>query len=114
MAEQDYIHMPAIEEYSECFKNFFQFKRSDDGILEVKMRTFGGHVHWSYQMHHAISELWTAVGHDTNNEVLIFTERAGSSGGRLSHWGSGRVGQRVERHVQAGGHRQRDQCRRGC
>ena len=24
-------------------------------------------------MHHAFSELWTAVGHDTKNEVLIFT-----------------------------------------
>ena len=24
-------------------------------------------------MHHAFSELWTAVGHDTGNEVLIFT-----------------------------------------
>ena len=62
MAEQDYIHMPTLEEYSERFKNFFKFKRSEDGILEVKMHTFGGHVHWSYQMHHAISELWTAVG----------------------------------------------------
>jgi enoyl-CoA hydratase/carnithine racemase len=73
MAEQDYIHMPTLEEYSERFKNFFTFKRSEDGILEVKMHTFGGHVHWSYQMHHAISELWTAVGHDTKNELLIFT-----------------------------------------
>ena len=73
MAEQDYIHMPTLEEYSERFKNFFKFKRSEDGILEVKMHTFGGHVHWSYQMHHALSELWTVVGHDTNNELLIFT-----------------------------------------
>jgi enoyl-CoA hydratase/carnithine racemase len=73
MAEQDYIHMPTLEEYSERFKNFFTFKRSEDGILEVKMHTFGGHVHWSYQMHHALSELWTVVGHDTKNELLIFT-----------------------------------------
>ncbi len=73
MAEQDYIHMPTLEEYSERFKNFFNFKRSEDGILEVKMHTFGGHVHWSYQMHHALSELWTVVGHDTKNELLIFT-----------------------------------------
>jgi enoyl-CoA hydratase/carnithine racemase len=73
MAEQDYIHMPTLEEYAERFKNFFKFKRSDDGILEVTMHTFGGHVHWSYQMHHALSELWTVVGHDTKNELLIFT-----------------------------------------
>jgi enoyl-CoA hydratase/carnithine racemase len=73
MAEQDYIHMPTLEEYAERFKRFFKFKRSEDGILEVKMHTFEGPVRWSYQMHHAISELWTAVGHDTKNEVLIFT-----------------------------------------
>ena len=35
MAEQDYIHMPTLEEYSERFKNFFKFMRSDNGILEV-------------------------------------------------------------------------------
>ena len=73
MAEQDYIHMPTLEEYSERFKRFFKFKRSEDGILEVRMHTFEGPTRWSYQMHHAISELWTAVGHDTKNEVLIFT-----------------------------------------
>ena len=73
MAEQDYVHMPTLEEYSERFERFFKFKRSDDGILEVRMHTFDGPVHWSYQMHHAFSELWTAVGHDTKNEVLIFT-----------------------------------------
>jgi enoyl-CoA hydratase/carnithine racemase len=73
MAEQGYIHMPTLEDYSERFKNFFKFKRSDDGILEVRMHTFEGHVHWSYQMHHALSELWTVVGHDSKNEVLILT-----------------------------------------
>jgi hypothetical protein len=73
VAEQDFIHMPTLEEYSERFKKFFKFKRSDDGILEVRMHTFDGPVRWSYQMHHAISELWTAIGHDTKNEVLIFT-----------------------------------------
>ena len=73
MAEQDYVHMPTLEEYSKRFERFFKFKRSDDGILEVRMHTFDGPVHWSYQMHHAFSELWTAVGHDTRNEVLIFT-----------------------------------------
>ena len=73
MAEQDYVHMPTLEEYSERFKDFFKFKRSDDGILEVRMHTSDSHVRWSYQMHHAISELWTTIGHDTKNEILIFT-----------------------------------------
>ncbi|MCF8095314.1 MAG: enoyl-CoA hydratase/isomerase family protein [Desulfobacteraceae bacterium] len=72
MAMNKYVHMPTLEEYSERFRDFFQFKR-ENGILEVKMHTNGGPVYWSYQMHHALSELWTTVGHDTNNEVLIFT-----------------------------------------
>ena len=76
MAEQDYVHMPTLEEYAKRFERFFKFKRSDDVILEVRMHTFDGPVHWSYQMHHAFSELWTAVGHDTRNEVLIFTATA--------------------------------------
>jgi enoyl-CoA hydratase/carnithine racemase len=73
MAEQPYVHMPTLEEYSKRFERFFKFKRSDDGILEVRMHTLDSHVRWSYQMHHAISELWTCIGHDTKNEVLIFT-----------------------------------------
>ena len=28
MAEQDYVHMPALEEYAERFARFFKFKRS--------------------------------------------------------------------------------------
>jgi enoyl-CoA hydratase/carnithine racemase len=73
MAEQPYVDMPTLEEYSKRFERFFKFKRSEDGILEVRMHTLDTHVRWSYQMHHAISELWTTIGHDTNNEILIFT-----------------------------------------
>lgn len=72
MAMNKYIKMPTLEEYSEQFKDFFHFKR-ENGILEVKMHTHNGPVHWSYQMHHAIAELWTVIGHDRENEVLIFT-----------------------------------------
>lgn len=72
MAMNKYVHMPTLEEYSERFKDFFHFKRNN-GIIEVQMHTNNGPVHWSYQMHHALSELWTTIGHDTLNEVLIFT-----------------------------------------
>ena len=72
MAKNKYIPMPSLEEYSEQFKDFFHFKR-ENGILEVKMHTFDGPVQWSYQMHHALAELWTVVGHDRENEVLILT-----------------------------------------
>ena len=72
MAKNTYIPMPSLEEYSERFKDFFHFKR-ENGILEVKMHSFGGPVEWSYQMHHALAELWTVIGHDRENEVLILT-----------------------------------------
>ena len=72
MAKNKYIPMPSLEEYSERFKDFFHFKR-ENGILEVKMHSFGGPVEWSYQMHHALAELWTVIGHDRENEVLILT-----------------------------------------
>ncbi len=72
MALLNYVHVPKLEEYAERFKDFFKFKR-EDGILEVRMHTLDGPVRWSYQMHHALMELWTTVGHDMENEVLIFT-----------------------------------------
>ncbi len=72
MAKTKYIKMPSLDEYSEQFKDFFHFKR-ENGILEVKMHTKGGPVQWSYQMHHALAELWTVIGHDKENEVLILT-----------------------------------------
>ena len=69
MAINSYYPVPKLEEYSERFKDFFSFKR-ENGILEVKMHTNGGPVKWSYQFHHALSELWTVIGHDKENEVL--------------------------------------------
>ncbi|MBJ2135040.1 enoyl-CoA hydratase/isomerase family protein [Paraglaciecola sp. Hal342] len=72
MAINQYYQVPKLEEYSEKFKDFFKFKR-ENGILEVKMHTKNGPVKWSYQFHHALAELWTVIGHDKENEVLILT-----------------------------------------
>ncbi|MGJ8687663.1 MAG: hypothetical protein ACSHWQ_09300, partial [Spongiibacteraceae bacterium] len=58
MAINSYYPVPKLEEYSKLFSEFFEFKR-ENGILEVKMHTKGGPVKWSYQMHHALAELWT-------------------------------------------------------
>lgn len=75
MAINKWAHVETLDEYSERFKEFFHFKR-ENGILEVKMHTKGGSVKWSYQMHHALAELWTTIGHDKENEVLILTSTA--------------------------------------
>ena len=72
MAKNPYVHVETLAEYSERFSDFFAFRR-EDGILEVRMHTNGGPVEWSYQMHHAMAEVWTAIGHDQANEVVILT-----------------------------------------
>jgi enoyl-CoA hydratase/carnithine racemase len=72
MAINSYYPVPKLDEYAERFKDFFKFKR-ENGILEVRMHTNDGPVKWSYQFHHALAELWTVIGHDKENEVLILT-----------------------------------------
>ena len=72
MAINQYYAVPKLEEYSARFSDFFKFKR-ENGILEVRMHTNDGPVKWSYQFHHALAELWTVIGHDKENEVLILT-----------------------------------------
>ena len=73
MALQPYIHVETFEEYSERFKDFAQMERSEDGILLVRLHWKGGPVVWSYQTQHAYGELWTAIGHDKLNEIIILT-----------------------------------------
>lgn len=72
VTKRNWIHVPTLEDYEKTFGEYFHFKR-ENGILEVQMHYENGPVVWSYQMHHAITELWTAIGHDRENEVLIFT-----------------------------------------
>ena len=73
MALQPYIRVESLEEYSERFKDFAHMERTEDGILLVRLHWKGGPVVWSYQTQHAYGELWTAIGHDKKNEVMILT-----------------------------------------
>ncbi len=72
VTRRNWVHIPTLEEYSETFKEYFKFKR-ENGILEVRMHYDDGPVVWSYQMHKAIADLWTYIGQDLENEVIIFT-----------------------------------------
>jgi len=72
MAIQPWVRVETLEEYAERFKDFAAFRRVD-GILEVTLHWQGGPVMWSYQTQHAYAELWTAIGHDKENECLILT-----------------------------------------
>jgi enoyl-CoA hydratase/carnithine racemase len=73
MAIQPYIHVETFEEYKERFKDFAYMERTEDGIILVRLHWKGGPVLWSYQTQHCYGELWTAIGHDKKNEVMILT-----------------------------------------
>ncbi len=72
MAKPRYVSTPKLEDYKKQFADKFEFERKN-GILQVRMHTDGGHVKWSYQMHNALAEVYTVIGHDPENEVLIWT-----------------------------------------
>jgi enoyl-CoA hydratase/carnithine racemase len=72
VTRRNWVNVPKLADYEKTFQEYFHFKR-ENGILEVQMHYDNGPVIWSYQMHHAICELWTTIGHDKENEVLIFT-----------------------------------------
>ena len=73
MSIQPWVHVETLEEYSERFKDFAVLERTPDGILTCRLTWKGGPVMWSYQTQHAYGELWTAIGHDKKNEVMILT-----------------------------------------
>jgi len=72
VTRRNWVDVPKLADYERTFSEYFHFKR-DQGIIEVRMHYDNGPVVWSYQMHHALCELWTAIGHDKENEVMIFT-----------------------------------------
>jgi enoyl-CoA hydratase/carnithine racemase len=72
MAKPRYVSKPKLEDYKKQFADKFEFERKN-GILQVRMHTEGGHVKWSYQMHNALAEVYSVIGHDPENEVLIWT-----------------------------------------
>lgn len=73
MSVQPYVHHETLEEYSERFRDFAHLERTEDGILLCQLHWKGGPVMWSYQAQDAYAELWTAIGHDKKNELLILT-----------------------------------------
>jgi enoyl-CoA hydratase/carnithine racemase len=72
LTRRNWVNVPKLRDYEKTFQEYFHFKR-EDGILQVQMHYDNGPVVWSYQMHNSLGELWTNVGHDKENEVLIFT-----------------------------------------
>jgi enoyl-CoA hydratase/carnithine racemase len=67
-----YVPYPKLADYSKKYAEHLQFERKN-GILQVRMHTKGGPVKWSFEMHQALCEAWTDIGHDPENELLILT-----------------------------------------
>lgn len=96
MANTKRVHVETFEEYRERFKEHFQMERTEDGILTVKVSTQGGPAVWSYQLHNAMCELWTAIGHDKDTELLILSAEgdnwiAGRSRNPSTRWSGTRT-----------------------
>jgi enoyl-CoA hydratase/carnithine racemase len=72
MAKPTYVSTPKLDDYQKQFEGKFDFERKN-GILQVRMHTDGKPVKWSYQMHNALAELYSVIGHDSENEVIIWT-----------------------------------------
>ena len=73
MANTREVHVETFEEYRERFKEHFRMERTEDGILTVWINSQGNPAVWSYQLHNAMCELWTAIGHDKDTELLILS-----------------------------------------
>ena len=52
--------------------------RREDGILEVVLHTDGGSLVWGEVPHRELSALWTDIGDDPENEVVILTGEGAS------------------------------------
>jgi enoyl-CoA hydratase/carnithine racemase len=67
-----FVPTPKLEDYSKKYAEHIQFERKD-GILLARLHTKGGPVKWSFEMHQAMCEAWTDIGHDPENKLLILT-----------------------------------------
>ena len=72
MSNTNFVRTPRLEDYQKQFEEHLYMERKN-GILLVRMHTKGGPVKWSFQMHQALAEAWTVIGHDLENEVMILT-----------------------------------------
>ncbi len=66
------IYRTRLEEYSERWAEYFTMRR-EDGILEVRMHTNGGPASWSLELHRALIPAFADIGHDPENECIIFS-----------------------------------------
>lgn len=68
----DEMYRTYFDDYAERWSEFFTMRR-EDGIIEVRMHTQGGPAKWGLEIHRALIPALADVGHDPENECVIFS-----------------------------------------
>jgi enoyl-CoA hydratase/carnithine racemase len=61
-----------LDEYAERWSEYFTMRR-EDGIIEVRMHTDDGPAKWGLEIHRAFIPAFADIGHDPENECVIFS-----------------------------------------
>jgi enoyl-CoA hydratase/carnithine racemase len=69
---QKEMYRTRLDEYGERWADYFSMRR-EDGILEVRMHTNGGPAEWGLEIHRAFIPAFADIGHDPENECVIFS-----------------------------------------
>jgi enoyl-CoA hydratase/carnithine racemase len=70
--KQTEMYRTHLDDYAEKWSDYFHMRR-EDGIIEVAMHTDGGPARWGLELHRALIPAFADIGHDPENECVIFT-----------------------------------------
>jgi len=73
MPQTSFVPTPVFEEYRELFKEHAILARDDKGVIEVRFHTLGEDAAWSMELHRSLGQLFSTIGADPKNEVMILT-----------------------------------------
>jgi enoyl-CoA hydratase/carnithine racemase len=69
---QKEMYRTHLDDYAERWADYFTMRR-EDGILEIRMHTNGGPAEWGLEIHRAFVPAFADIGHDPENECVIFS-----------------------------------------
>lgn len=69
---QKEMYRTYIDEYADKWADYFAMRR-EDGVIEVRMHTDGKEAEWGLELHRALIPALADIGHDPDNECVIFS-----------------------------------------
>jgi len=66
------VYRTHLEDYAEKWSEYFTMRR-EDGIIEVRMHTDHDSAKWGLELHRAFIPAFADIGHDPENECVIFS-----------------------------------------